>query len=442
MSTDDELDEFEEDFESEEEFLDDDEAWDEEDGESYEDEFSEGDEDGGEEGSGKKKKKLGKFEMGLIGGAVVVGGLAFMFLMGGDKTPVAGTPQTQQAQKQADGSEEQEQQVLTQRDIMYGRNLDTEETRAQKAALVGVMNDPAALAALNQEAEDAYYDEDLVYEDEEEDDEFQSYDSDEEYSPSEDDEFESASDDDFATSSDYEFESASDDEFEFESASDGEFESGSDYEFESGLDDEFEFETASDSELEGGQPPTPSAIGMEEDSPLTPMHKIAGIDGIADGKDFEDSTGFESASLPTAGEILKKSGHNNMAAASNDRLDSLDHKLDKIVDRLDHIEIEMASLKKSSMHGNISSSKAKISTHSAKPKNVSSSVAVRPAKAVSKKWVLKAARPGTAWVARAGENDMRSVSVGESLAGIGRITSVDVVDARWVVQGTKGKIYQ
>lgn len=60
----------------------------------------------------------------------------------------------------------------------------------------------------------------------------------------------------------------------------------------------------------------------------------------------------------------------------------------------------------------------------------------------SAEWVLKGAQPGRAMVAKAGETDIRSVGVGDTLPGIGRITAVTYENGRWSVLGTKGRINQ
>lgn len=58
-------------------------------------------------------------------------------------------------------------------------------------------------------------------------------------------------------------------------------------------------------------------------------------------------------------------------------------------------------------------------------------------------WVLKSAKPGMAWVSKRGEAELRSLSVGENLPGIGRILSIAPNNAgRWTVLGTTGKIVQ
>lgn len=64
------------------------------------------------------------------------------------------------------------------------------------------------------------------------------------------------------------------------------------------------------------------------------------------------------------------------------------------------------------------------------------------APALSSPWVLKSAQPGRAIVSRAGDSEVFSVAVGDSLEGIGRIEGVTQENGRWIVQGTKGIIAQ
>lgn len=75
----------------------------------------------------------------------------------------------------------------------------------------------------------------------------------------------------------------------------------------------------------------------------------------------------------------------------------------------------------------------------AKPK-----VAKKPAATASAngRWELRAAQPGRAWVSKPGERDMQSVEIGQSLAGIGRVTAILYQNGRWTVQGTSGQINQ
>ncbi len=58
------------------------------------------------------------------------------------------------------------------------------------------------------------------------------------------------------------------------------------------------------------------------------------------------------------------------------------------------------------------------------------------------RWILKSAQPGQAYISRSGQDDMISVRVGDSVAGIGRVRSVDTENGRWVIEGTEGRISQ
>lgn len=61
---------------------------------------------------------------------------------------------------------------------------------------------------------------------------------------------------------------------------------------------------------------------------------------------------------------------------------------------------------------------------------------------VRAKWELRAARPGEAWVAHEGQKEMRSLVIGDSLSGIGTITSITYDGQQWIVRGTQGRITQ
>lgn len=71
------------------------------------------------------------------------------------------------------------------------------------------------------------------------------------------------------------------------------------------------------------------------------------------------------------------------------------------------------------------------------------SAAATAAPAPTKRWVLKSAKPGTAWVSQPGSNELKTISVGDTLSGIGRVTSIAADSSgRWMVNGTRGNISQ
>lgn len=123
-------------------------------------------------------------------------------------------------------------------------------------------------------------------------------------------------------------------------------------------------------------------------------------------------------------------------------------KIDNMSEKLAGLEKEMAQI------GTVATSmKSKTVTKKepvkkAAPKKAAPKKAPTPKKAVVKKksasatWELRAAQPGKAWVAKGGQNNMQPVVVGDSLAGIGRVTSISFNGSRWVVVGTSGQIAQ
>ncbi len=70
--------------------------------------------------------------------------------------------------------------------------------------------------------------------------------------------------------------------------------------------------------------------------------------------------------------------------------------------------------------------------------------ATAPAATTNRKaWVLRSAKPGVAWVSEKGSNEMRTISVGDTLSGIGKVTAITTdAQGRWVVNGTRGTINQ
>lgn len=72
--------------------------------------------------------------------------------------------------------------------------------------------------------------------------------------------------------------------------------------------------------------------------------------------------------------------------------------------------------------------------------------AARPASTEPEKsatrWVLKSAQPGQAYISRPGQNDMFSVRVGDTMAGLGTVQSIAVEQGRWIIRGTDGQVSQ
>lgn len=61
----------------------------------------------------------------------------------------------------------------------------------------------------------------------------------------------------------------------------------------------------------------------------------------------------------------------------------------------------------------------------------------------SKRWILKAAKPGMAWIAEPGSSEIRSVAKGDTVPGLGRIKAV-VKDSmgKWTIEGSQARVSQ
>lgn len=134
------------------------------------------------------------------------------------------------------------------------------------------------------------------------------------------------------------------------------------------------------------------------------------------------------------------------AAASAPMGDTAAQKLDQVLARLDSLQDSVDALEsrvnKIEKHPVAAKSRSSISH-----RTVRSAVSSAPARKASPEkvvadWILKSAQPGEAMVSRKGESDMTRIAVGQSLAGIGKITGISMENGRWIVQGTNGRVVQ
>lgn len=183
--------------------------------------------------------------------------------------------------------------------------------------------------------------------------------------------------------------------------------------------------------------------------------------------------------MPQASDLMKQAEPvMPETTAMTDPVAPEDDKMDQIMNRLDRMEADMNDLRSSPGVQGVSSAEQekiaaleatveglkaeldslrKTSAASATPKpQILGSVAgeetrgSRPSRAKPRptpreeavSWVLKGAQPGQAMVAREGSSEMQTVVIGDTLPGVGRITDVAYRDGRWIVEGTKGSIFQ
>ncbi len=132
------------------------------------------------------------------------------------------------------------------------------------------------------------------------------------------------------------------------------------------------------------------------------------------------------------------------------RLDLLNEKMSRIEKTMMSIESRLATQKTlpaATVKPKVVPKKVapkKVIKKSPAPKTVEKKTTSKPKKLVVKKthWTLRSAQPGKATVSPVGSKDIRSISVGETLSGIGRIQSISNASGKWVVTGTTGRVSQ
>lgn len=247
------------------------------------------------------------------------------------------------------------------------------------------------------------------------------------------------------------------------------------------LRETMQFEETTVAAEQGEQPPMPAPVQAGEAamprSPLTPMPSAEApppMDITADmpvikSTGVKENHGAESALLPKAQDIAIGETPAPVAAPADNaageklaaELSQMNEMLESLSDRMSDLENKVDNAKNSSSDlKEIKTALAKLENRvdamggeSPAPRDVarpSSPRAVAPAPSAAKPaavsaakgWILKAAQPGRAIVTRMGSDETYSVSVGDKLDGIGKISSIAQQDGKWIVVGATGKIVQ
>ena len=216
---------------------------------------------------------------------------------------------------------------------------------------------------------------------------------------------------------------------------------------------------------DSGLPPMPTPLAGDqpniEDNPeLTPLPEFENIE--LETLPALDQEQVSAASLPETSSSVPVA-KNDLATTQiistvdTERLDALNQKIIRMEQMMVNIEDRLSDMDRAlqTREKNIEPSK-KISstpatpapiTEAPKPKPTPKKVVAKP-KPVKKKivpktvWRLRSAQPGKAIVSPKGRDDTRSITVGSSLSGIGRVQSISNSSGKWVVTGTKGSISQ
>lgn len=140
------------------------------------------------------------------------------------------------------------------------------------------------------------------------------------------------------------------------------------------------------------------------------------------------------------------------AAPAEETIDPLIAENEQIKKQLDLANSQISSLKST-----VASLKSEIQNLKSAPvveKSVSKPVAVKQATPVKTqktynsapvktvKWTLKSAQPGQAMISPEGSAEIRKITQGDNVPGLGRITSIAQENGRWVVRGTQNSVSQ
>ncbi len=201
-----------------------------------------------------------------------------------------------------------------------------------------------------------------------------------------------------------------------------------------------------------------ASVEKDNDEPADPVRAtgdklaVQSVETPADTVNMNDDRP-EAVSAVSASQAKVQSGD---VAQLNEKLDRITDRLGQIESNLDQLddlqtsvtklENRLATLEKAPKNNDVSSAvkSAPRSVEKTAPARTAAKPASKPVAPQSgtASWVLKSAQPGQAMVARKGGDDMYSVTVGENLDGIGKVTGIFVENGRWVVQGSAGRISQ
>jgi|GEM_PF-3143323 len=145
------------------------------------------------------------------------------------------------------------------------------------------------------------------------------------------------------------------------------------------------------------------------------------------------------------------------------KLDSVEEQMDEILSRMERLEKDLAKMRRdgddvSQLSAELGAIKKRLNTASNSATSTASKKVTRTAPAipstrsVSKpvkskpkapaQWVLKGIAQNEAWIAQKGSTDIKKVSVGDAVSGLGRINSIGLENGVWIVRGTQGSVKQ
>lgn len=196
--------------------------------------------------------------------------------------------------------------------------------------------------------------------------------------------------------------------------------------------------------LDPSQPPSPPApeaeLGqapVEEEAPAAPSEEAIQTETTT-APDQEQAERIESMTAEI-GTLESKLAEANDALAH--KAEEADRKIAELNDTIAALEKRLAAAESQQESASADSTpEAVVAEPPPKPKK--SSAPAQAKSGSSTKWQLRSAQPGKALISESGSSDFRTVVVGDTLRGLGKIVSIDIEDGKWVVTGTQGRILQ
>lgn len=146
--------------------------------------------------------------------------------------------------------------------------------------------------------------------------------------------------------------------------------------------------------------------------------------------------------------VTQTDGDSSALNSISQKMDVFIKRMDRLEDKIDTIDVE-TSQRTAMLEDTVDGLAEKIDRINVAPqvkatisKPVTRQSSVKKPSSQKNTWALKAAQPGKAWISQKGSSAIKPIKVGDQVDGIGRIESIRLINGRWLVSGSTGKINQ
>jgi uncharacterized coiled-coil protein SlyX len=193
--------------------------------------------------------------------------------------------------------------------------------------------------------------------------------------------------------------------------------------------------------MQGQAPMAPAPAAMSAPANSASDARLAALSDRID--DLQKSLSQATAQLGQISEKLNASQTQGAAPVSVPPDAAIQERLDKLEQKLAQMEQHQAAPPPplTSVDTVFPPQTSRKSKHVSVRKPSTHKIARQAPKASKEKWVLRAATPDEAWVAKSADSrELRPVHVGDDLAGIGKVTDIRQEGDSWILRGTAGTV--